>query len=254
LTEGFHADKLRLIGGEPDMARLPRIVIPAYPHHVIQRGNNRQAIFFADDDCRFFLECLREAKRKYFCRIYAYVLMTNHVHLLVDPEKADNLGRFMQSVGRRYVRYINQTYRRTGTLWEGRFKSAVVSRDEYLIVCGRYIELNPVRAGMVSDPEQYQWSSYLSRALGSPDRLLDEDPWYAGLGRNAQERQRIYGDWVRSGIREGEWDQIRKATQQGRVIGGEGFKKQVETVLGRRVVGELRGRPPTASRAPENVL
>ncbi|MBI3597464.1 MAG: transposase [Nitrospirae bacterium] len=236
------------------MARLPRIVIPAYPHHVIQRGNNRQAVFFTDNDYRFFLECLREAKGKYSCRIYAYVLMTNHVHLLVDPEKADNLGRFMQSVGRRYVRYINQTYRRTGTLWEGRFKSAVVSRDAYLIVCSRYIELNPVRAGMVSDPGQYPWSSYLSRALGSPDRLLDEDPWYAGLGRNAQERQRIYGEWVRSGIRKGEWDQIRKATQQGRVIGGEGFKKQVERVLGRRVVGELRGRPRTASVAPENVL
>jgi len=236
------------------MARLPRIVIPAYPHHVIQRGNNRQAIFFADDDFRFFLECLAEAKQKYPCRIYAYVLMTNHAHLLVDPEKADNLGRFMQSVGRRYVRYINQTYRRTGTLWEGRFKSAVVSRDEYLIVCSRYIELNPIRAGMVNDPGRYPWSSYLYRALGRPDPLLDDDPWYAALGKAAEERRRIYGEWVRSGIKEGEWDQIRKATQQGRVIGREGFKKQVERVLGRRVVGELRGGPRTTPTASENVL
>jgi putative transposase len=134
------------------MARSPRITIPAYPHHIIQRGNNRAATFFADDDYCFFLECLRRAKIKCRCRIYAYVLMTNHFHLLVEPAEIGDLGRFMQSVGRRYVRYINETYGRSGTLWEGRFKSAAVSRDQYLIACSRYIELNPLRAGIVEHP------------------------------------------------------------------------------------------------------
>lgn len=158
------------------MARAPRITIPAYPHRIIQRGNNRAATFFADADYRFFLDCLRQAKIKCQCRIYAYVLMTNHFHLLVEPAEVGDLGRFMQSVGRRYVRYVNRTYGRSGTLWEGRFKSAATSRDEYLIACSRYIELNPVRAGLVTHPKDYRWSSYQHRALGISDRLLDEDP------------------------------------------------------------------------------
>jgi putative transposase len=225
------------------VARSPRITIPAYPHHIIQRGNNRQAIFFTDDDYRFFLECLRQAKLQCFCRIYAYVLMTNHVHLLVEPSQAGDLGRLMQSVGRRYVRYINETYQRTGTLWEGRYKSAVVSRDEYLIMCSRYIELNSVRAGLVRHPREYRWSSYGHRALGRTDELLDEDPWYAGLGRSAEERQRAYRKWMEASINEGEWEQIRRATQRGRVVGKEGFQEEIGGRIGRRVVGETRGRP-----------
>jgi putative transposase len=186
------------------MARSPRITIPAYPHHIIQRGNNRQATFFADDDYRLFLECLRQAKTKCRCRIYAYVLMTNHFHLLVEPTEIGDLGRFMQSVGRRYVRYINANYRRSGTLWEGRFKSAAVSRDEYLIACSRYIELNPVRAGMVASPGDYRWGSYRYRALGISDRLLDDDPWYAGLGATPEERREKYQQWIESAVNEGE--------------------------------------------------
>lgn len=158
------------------MARSPRLSLPSFPHHVIQRGNNRQPIFLAPKDYKIFLDCLREAKRKCQARLYAYVLMSNHVHLLVEPEHEGDLGRFMQSVGRRYVRYINDAYERIGTLWEGRFKSAIVSRDEYLITCSRYIELNPVCAGMVRHPRDYRWSSYHGRAIGRPDPLLDEDP------------------------------------------------------------------------------
>ena len=131
------------------MARRPHVAVPAYPHHIIQRGNNRQAVFFTEDDYCFYVAALQQAKRTCQCRLYAYVLMTNHVHLLVEPVQAGDLGRFMQSVGRRYVRYINNTYQRSGTLGEGRYKSAVISRDEYLMMCSRYIELNPVRAGMV---------------------------------------------------------------------------------------------------------
>ena len=222
------------------MARLPRITIPAYPHHIIQRGNNRAATFFADDDYRFFLECLRRAKVKCRCKIYAYVLMTNHFHLLVEPAEAGDLGRFMQSVGRRYVRYVNETYGRTGTLWEGRFKSAAVSRDEYLIACSRYVELNPVRAGLVKHLEDYRWSSYRSRALGVPDHLLDWDPWYEGLGATKKERQDKYRKWMDV---QSEWDEIRHATQRGRLIGRETFQKQVEAMTGRRLLGETRGRP-----------
>jgi len=224
------------------MARSPRITIPTLPHHIVQRGNNRQAVFFDDDDYRFYLECLRQAKENCSCRIYAYALMTNHVHVLAEPTRERDLGRFMQSVGRRYVRCINAKYRRSGTLWEGRFKSAVVSRDEYLIVCSRYIEWNPVRAGIVTHPRDYPWTSYLHRALGRADALLDEDPWYTGLGSSPMERQRAYEEWVETHIRDGEWDQIRTATQRGRVIAREEFQKQVEARVGRRLVGETRGR------------
>jgi putative transposase len=225
------------------MARSPRITIPAYPHHIIQRGNNRAATFFADDDYCFFLECLRRAKIKCRCRIYVYVLMTNHFHLLVEPAEIGDLGRFMQSVGRRYVRYINETYGRSGTLWEGRFKSAAVSRDQYLIACSRYIELNPLRAGIVEHPKHYRWSSYQRRGLGVSDGLLDDDPWYTGLGTTEQERQEEYRQWIDSQINQSEWVQIRQATQRGRLIGKETFQKQVEEMIGRRLVGEARGRP-----------
>lgn len=171
------------------MARSPRLSLSFYPHHVIQRGNNRQPIFLASRDYEVFLDCLREAKRKCHARLYAYVLMTNHVHLLVEPDHEGDVGRFRQSVGRRYVRYINDVHARTGTLWEGRFKSAIVSRDEYLLACSRYIELNPVRAGMVRHPRDYRWSSYHGRALGRPDPLLDEDPPGASLWGVAHRRE-----------------------------------------------------------------
>jgi len=230
------------------MARSPRITIPDYPHHIIQRGNNRAATFFADDDYRFFLDCLWQAKRKCQCRIYAYVLMTNHFHLLVEPAEVGDLGRFMQSVGRRYVRYINETYGRSGTLWEGRFKSAAVSRDEYLIACSRYIELNPVRAGVVAHPKEYRWSSYQRRALGVWDRLLEDDVWYAGLGTIESERQEKYRQWIDAQIQEKEWEEIRQATQRGRLIGRETFQKQVEAMTGRRLIGEARGRPKKTAR------
>jgi len=230
------------------MARQPRLSLASYPHHVIQRGNNRQLIFLAPTDYAVFLECLREAKRKCRARLYVYVLMTNHVHLLMEPEHEGDLGRFMQSVGRRYVRYINDTYERTGTLWEGRFKSAVVSRNEYLIACSRYIELNPVRAGMVGHPRDYRWSSYHGRALGRPDPLLDEDPWYTTLGNSPEARAMIYAEWLEASVSGGEWDCIRTATQQGRVIGSESFQAEIGGKVGRRLIGETRGRPKGVAR------
>jgi putative transposase len=181
--------------------------------------------------------------------------MTNHVHLLLEPEEDGDLGRFMQSVGRRYVRYVNDTYQRSGTLWEGRYKSAVVSQDEYLIACSRYIELNPVRAGMVTHPADYPWSSYPYRALGRPDDLVDDDPWYRSLGPQAADRQRAYQAWMDGTIAEEEWTQIREATQKGRVIGRTEFQEELSERVHRRLVGEARGRPRKPSpTVQENVL
>jgi len=225
------------------MPRLPRPIADGLLYHALNRGNNRAAVFGCADDYATFLQALAKTKKRYPFALYGYCLMTNHFHLLVEPSQVGDLGRFMQSVGRRYVRYINGTYQRSGTLWEGRFKSAAVSRDEYLMVCSRYIELNPVRAGLVNHPREYRWSSYQYRALGIPDCLLGEDPWYTGLGMNAEGRQKAYRDWVESRIKEGEWEQIRQATQRGRLVGREAFQKEIEVMVGRRLIGESRGRP-----------
>jgi putative transposase len=131
------------------MARLPRYVLPGQPQHVIQRGNNRGVTFFADEDYSFYLDRLKEACTKHGCAVHAYVLMTNHVHLLLTPDTSSSIAKVMQSVGRRYVQHINYTYRRTGTLWEGRYKATLIDSEQYLLTCSRYIELNPVRAGIV---------------------------------------------------------------------------------------------------------
>src|SRR3989344_2182750 len=174
------------------MARLPRIVIPEQPLHIIQRGNNRLPCFFADEDYRFYLDSLKEASTRYGCRVHAYVLMTNHVHLLLTPESVESPSAALQSVGRRYVRYINHTYRRSGTLWEGRFKSALIDSERYLLVCSRYIELNPVRARMVEQPGDYRWSSYRHNALGQADGLLTPHYLYESLNSDTARRCAAY--------------------------------------------------------------
>lgn len=155
------------------MARQPRYVLPGQPQHVIQRGNNRDVIFVAEADYRFYLDKLKDACDRMGCEVHAYVLMTNHVHLLMTPYEENSLGRVMQSLGRRYVQYFNYRYRRTGTLWEGRYRATLIDAESYLLTCYRYIELNPVRAGMVSHPGDYPWSSYRSNALGQRFFLPD---------------------------------------------------------------------------------
>jgi len=159
------------------MPRKPRFYLPGMPVHAIQRGNNRQAVFFGDEDYRAYLSWLKLAGEKYDCHIHAYVLMTNHVHLLVTPGHRDSLGGLFQFVGRHYVAYINNRYERTGTLWEGRYKASLVEEERYLLTCYRYIELNPVRAGMVRLPEHYEWSSYQFNALGESNPLLKPHPF-----------------------------------------------------------------------------
>lgn len=240
-----------LIGlrGLSTLTRPPRLSLPSYPHHVIQRWNNRQPIVFEEKDYEVLLDCVRKAQRKCGARLYASVLMTNHLHLLLEPKRAGNLGRFMQSVARRYVRSTSDAHERTGTLWEGRFKSAVVNRDEYLILCSRYIGSNPVRAGMVLHPRNYRWSSYHRRALGRPDDLLDNDPWYVSLGNTKDERAQAYSDWLETSVAGHEWEQIRNAMQEERVVGSDSFQEEIGSRVGRRLKGETRGRPKRADRS-----
>ena len=164
------------------MPRRARIVLPNVPIHLIQRGNNRHACFFADEDYRFYLDWLAKHAGKTGCRVHAYVLMTNHVHLLLSSDKADAPGALMKALGQRYVQYVNRTYRRSGTLWEGRFRSCPIQEETYLLACQRYIELNPVRAGMVPHPAEYRWSSYRANAQGEADALLQPHPLYTALG------------------------------------------------------------------------
>ena len=180
------------------MARRARLLFAGVPQHIIQRGNNRQATFFAKVDYRSYLDWLLEAVKKYDCQIYAYVLMTNHVHLLASAQRPYDLSRMMQHLGRRFVRYVNHVYRRSGTLWEGRFKASLVDTETYFLRCCRYIECNPLRAQMVVHPGDYPWSSYRNHAFGVSDKLLSPHEQYERLGSTAEERHRTYRELFRS--------------------------------------------------------
>ena len=179
------------------MPRRARIAVPNVPLHMIQRGNNRQACFFADEDYQFYLEWLLEYATKTGCRVHAFVLMTNHVHLLLSADTADAPGALMKALGQRYVQYVNRIYRRSGTLWEGRFRSCPTQAEEYLLACQRYIELNPVRAAMVAHPADYRWSSYRTNAQGEFSPLIQAHGLYRSLGLNDTERQAAYRELFR---------------------------------------------------------
>jgi len=225
------------------MARLARYFVKDQPQHVIQRGNNREPIFAADDDYRFYLECLHEAADREGCLIHAYVLMTNHVHFLASPGSETSLPKTLQSVGRRYVHYFNYRYERTGTLWEGRYKATLIDSEQYLLTCMRYIELNAVRAGMVESPGDYLWSSYSANAVGEANRLITPHSLYRRLGRSAQTRQSAYRQLFRSRIGKADLALIREATNKAWVLGNDRFKEKVETLSGRRTQPKPRGRP-----------
>jgi len=225
------------------MARPPRITVPGYPHHIIQRGNNRQPIFLREQDYQFYMQCFLKAKEETGCRVYSYCLMSNHVHFLVEPSELQGISWLLQSVGRRYVQYFNHCNQRTGTLWEGRFKSSLVGGDAYLMACYRYIELNPVRAGITSHPRDYPWSSYSFHAEGRKDPLLDEDPCYLGLGSTPLERQRSYQLFIGPGTPETELGFIRINIQRGGVTAEPSFIQNLSTRLARKLELGPRGRP-----------
>ena len=226
------------------MPRLPRFNLPDIPQHVIQRGNNRQKCFFGPDDYRFYLDCLREASSATGCDVHAYVLMTNHVHLLLTPRRDRAVSRLMQSLGRRYVQHVNRHKRRTGTLWEGRYRASPVESEPYLLACHRYIELNPVRARrMVKRPEEYLWSSHHANAYGEGDGWLVSHPLYQGLGRTPAARQRAYRQLFDIALEPGVIREIRESVKQGVVLGGETFREQIEDASSIRATPANRGRP-----------
>jgi len=225
------------------MPRKPRFYLPGAPVHAVQRGHNRSAVFFDDLDYLEYLSCLKRAADDCGCKIHAYVLMTNHVHLLMTPECADSLGRLFQCMGRHYVRYVNETYHRHGSLWEGRYKCNVIESEAYLLSCMRYIELNPVRAGMVNHPAEYRWSSYAANALGVSNALLTVQAEYANLGSCPTDRQAVY-----RGLFDGDTDAdelalLRGSLQTGTPLGGRKFKTEIEAALGLKVGFAHRGRP-----------
>lgn len=216
------------------MPRLPRYAAPGFPQHVIQRGNNRCACFAVDSDYRLFRDCLLSACEKHGCRVHTYVFMTNHVHLLVTPSTETAIGQVMQSVGRRYVAHFNSTYKRTGTLWEGRYKATVIESESYLFACYRYIELNPVRAGLVKNPRAYPWSSHGANAFGERDSLVSPHEAYRQLGHNESARQTVYRGFFDIPLGETTVTTIRDATQKGWTLGSKKFRQEIAALVGRR--------------------
>jgi len=225
------------------MPRRPRLQLAELPLHIVQRGINREPCFFAEEDYHCYLHWLEEAARDCGCAIHAYALMTNHVHLLLTPTANVSPARLMQSLGRRYVQYVNRFYRRTGSLWEGRYKSSLVQAETYLLACYRYIELNPVRAAMVTDPGQYRWSSYRANGLGQHDARLTPHPLYLAQGNGADERAQAYRALFRPHLDAEAAVDIRQALQLGMPIGQDRFAELVCATAGIRFNSGKRGRP-----------
>lgn len=221
------------------MARRPRLVVPGYPLHIVQRGNNRAVTFRCLEDFTYYREVLFAATRRYECAIHAYVFMPNHVHLLVTSEDVRGPSHMMQAVGRRFVHFVNTRYARTGTLWEGRFWSSVVHSERYFFACSRYIELNPVRAGMVDKPAEYRWSSYRCNALGTDDRLVTPFALYDALGARSADREASYRALFNDPLSEETLDTIRRATKTKGIVGDDNFRSVVEQKLQRSLA-----RPP----------
>jgi len=225
------------------MARLPRLALPGYPHHMIQRGNNRAAIVATPADYRFFLDLLGDAAQQFDVAIHAYVLMSNHFHLLATPQTVDGLPKMMQAVGRTYVRYFNRVQQRTGTLWEGRYKSTVIQTDRYLMACMAYIDLNPVRAGLVSTPQDYPWSSHLHYLGLRADRLITPHALVWELGNTPFAREAAYAEMVRSGINSVQQAALTQATLRGWALGEPDFVADLQKRTERRVAKTRAGRP-----------
>jgi putative transposase len=225
------------------MARLSRISPAGLPVHVIQRGNNRQACFVSDEDHGAYVNWLKEYSLRYRVDIHAWVMMTNHVHLLCTPRLEGGLSSMMQGLGRRYVQYFNFEYGRSGTLWEGRFKSCLIQEERYLLEVYKYIELNPVRAEMVADPGEYRWSSYQINGLGKVSDLCTPHQEYLSLGEESGERQKNYRGLFVQYVKKELLDEIRTSTHKGMAVGNDRFKEEVETLTGRRLTSKKRGRP-----------
>jgi putative transposase len=225
------------------MARQPRLVLPDQPHHVLQRGNDNQPIFRDDDDHRRFLEFLRESAKFYRVAIHAYVLMPNHVHLLATPSDEDGLAAMMQKVGRLYVPWFNNKYGRSGTLFQGRFRTSVIDANAYFLACVRYIELNPQRNQLAFDPLAYPWSSYAHHAGVRPDPLITDHAKYWELGNTPFQREAAYIELAQQGMSGQELDAINVAVLKGAPLGSHAFMLELERKTKRPILPAKRGRP-----------
>ncbi len=225
------------------MPRQPRYFLPDIPQHVIQRGVDRQPTFFEPQDYQLYRECLRSAAELCGCQIHAYVLMTNHTHLLITPAESQSIPLLMQAIGRTYVQTLNRRRDRTGTLWEGRYKASPIDSEQYLLICSRYIELNPVRAGMVRTPAAYSYSSFSHNAQGKPDPLITNHPVYNALADDRQERVKNYQRLFGAEIEPETLEDIRDSTNACLVLGNESFNDKLERKLGRSVRPGRQGRP-----------
>ena len=226
------------------MARLPRLTLAAHPHHVIQRGNNGQPICLDREDFQFLKDVLAQSAQRYHVAVHAFVLMDNHFHLLATPPTDDALPKMMQALGRSYVRYFNDRHLRTGTLWEGRYKSTLIESDRYLLTCMAYIDLNPVRAQRVANPADYAWSSYAHYAGLRPDKLLTPHPLVWGLGNTPFAREAAYVELVQTGLTSAQHDKLTDAVLRGWALGETEFLESLQKKTARRVRKGVPGRPP----------
>ena len=234
------------------MARLPRLTLPGYPHHIIQRGNNRQAIFATTADYQTMLDLLAENARKFDVAIHAYVLMSNHFHLLATPHTADGLPQMMQAVGRRYVRYFNDSQKRSGTLWEGRYKSTLIQTERYLLACMVYIDLNPVRAGMVAQARDYPWSSHGHYTGLRSDKLITPHPLVWELGNTPFAREAAYAELVQSGVSPVQQTALTEPRLRGWALGDADFVADLQKRTQRRVAKISAGRPVSVQKNTPN--
>jgi putative transposase len=225
------------------MARLPRLTLTGYPHHVILRGNNRQEIFMSVADREFMCLVLVEEAKQHGVEVHAYVLMSNHIHLLLTPQRDQALPRMMQALGRRYVRHFNLRHGRTGTLWEGRYRSSLIQTERHLLACMVYMDLNPVRAGLVADPAEHLWSSHGHYTGARVDKTLTPHALYWQLGNTPFDREAAYTDLVRAGLSANQVGALTQATLSGWALGDEGFKRGLQSQTERRVSPARAGRP-----------
>lgn len=232
------------------MARLPRLTVPGYPHHLIQRGNNRQAIFAAKADYETLLAMLHENARKFEVELHAYVLMSNHFHLLATPTTQTGLPSLMQAVGRRYVRHFNQSQGRSGTLWEGRYRSTLIQADRYLLACMVYLDLNPVRAGISATPAAYPWSSHQHYIGVRDDKLIAPHALYWSLGNTPFAREAAYAELVTAGIGPQEQQALTNSALRGWALGETSYVEDLQKRTERRMTMAKAGRPIRSATLP----
>lgn len=225
------------------MPRKPRFFVKDMAVHIVQRGHSRNPVFFENSDHQIYLDFLYDASRRHKCDIHAYVLMTNHIHLLVTPGNTEGISRLMQAVNRLYVPHFNYTYGTSGSIWEGRFKASLINDEEYLLTCMRYIELNPVRANMVRLPDEYCWSSYGYNALGDLNELITPHSIYQAIGSNMEQRLASYKALFKNHLDTDAIADIRKSCQTGTPLGNDRFREKIEQQLNCKVGHSARGRP-----------